>query len=100
MIRIAAALLAVATAAMPAMATDDDELFGAAVTQWVQVNCEEADQLNKNMVVLAAAVVNKAPAEELRAARKRVRDEVAKVMDEGGTVEVFCSFILLQHTAK
>ena len=95
-----AAILITAASAAPAHAIDKDDLFGAAVTQWVQVNCEDADKLDKNMTVLAAAAVNQASAEELKVARKRVRDEVAKLVDQGGNSELFCSYILMRHTSE
>lgn len=98
--KIAAAILATAALAAPAHAVNQDDLFGAAVTQWVQVNCEDADKLDKNMTVLAAAAVAQASTDELKAARKRVRDEVAKLVDQGGNSELFCSYILMRHTSE
>lgn len=90
--RLLISLTVFAALVAPAAAVDENTLFGAAVTQWVQTNCDNADEFPKNLFEMAPMILKMASPEEVKAVRKQVR-ETAK--SAGDDEQLYCVAIMM-----
>lgn len=93
------AVLALSAASSAAVAADKEEVFGAAIIQWIEVSCENADELPDRVGAMALGTISQASAEQLKVARQRVREAVAGNDDSAGMTleqktEIFCTLLI------